>query len=289
MTMTVAELMPTPDLLTRMEAVAVELATIGGREILATLGSLMAVQYKGDDNAIALMRDPVSEVDGRVEAKIRSHLADYFPDHGIIGEEMAIQSARDSDFVWAVDPIDGTSNFINGFPLFASSVGVLYRGVPVVGALWCSTSHLLTPGVYHSGGGAGLQFEGEQVSRMLNPAVRKRLAGDPHGQSGIGPWDGRKTGSAAIECAFVAAGLLQVARFATPNIWDVAGGIALARASGASAFQDEDGNWEPFASFGDQLAQMAQWRRPLILGTSEDAARMIDLQRADAQDRGRRI
>ncbi|MEG8222829.1 inositol-1-monophosphatase [Sphingomonas sp. HH69] len=262
-----------------MEAVAVELATIGGREILATLGSLMAVQYKGNDSAIALMRDPVSEVDSRVEAMIRSHLADYFPDHGIIGEEMAIQPGRDSDFVWAVDPIDGTSNFINGFPLFASSVGVLYRGVPVVGALWCSTSHLLTPGVYHSGGGAGLRFEGEQVSRMPNPAVRKRLAGDPHGQSGIGPWDGRKTGSAAIECAFVAAGLLQVARFATPNIWDVAGGIAVARASGASVFQEEDGNWAPFASFGVQLAQMAQWRHPLILGTPEDAARMTDIQR----------
>lgn len=276
--MTSAEPRPTRDLLARMEAVAVELATIGGREILATLGSLMAVQYKGNDSAIALMRDPVSEVDSLVEAMIRSHLADYFPDHGIIGEEMAIQPGRDSDFVWAVDPIDGTSNFINGFPLFASSVGVLYRGVPVVGALWCSTSHLLTPGVYHSGG-AGLRFDGEQVSRMPNPAVRKRLAGDPHGQSGIGPWDGRKTGSAAIECAFVAAGLLQVARFATPNIWDVAGGIALARASGASVFQEEDGNWAPFASFGDQLAQMAQWRHPLILGTPEDAARMTDIQR----------
>ena len=287
--MTIAEPMPTPDLLARMEAVAVELATIGGREILATLGSLMAVQYKGDDNAIALMRDPVSEVDSRVEAIIRSHLADHFPEHGIIGEEMAVQAGLGSDFVWAVDPIDGTSNFINGFPLFASSVGVLYRGVPVVGALWCSTSHLLTPGVYHCGGTAGLRFEGEPVSRLPNPAVRKRLAGDPHGQSGVGPWDGRKTGSAAMECAFVAAGLLQVARFATPNIWDVAGGIALAHASGASVFQKEDGNWSPFASFGDQLAQMAQWRRPLILGTPEDAARMTDIQRADAQDRSRRI
>jgi myo-inositol-1(or 4)-monophosphatase len=218
---------------------------------------------------------------------IRSHLADHFPDHGIIGEEMAVQAGLDSNFVWAVDPIDGTSNFINGFPLFASSVGVLYRGVPVVGALWCSTSHLLTPGVYHSGSGAGLRFEGEQVSRMPNPAVRKRLAGDPHGRSGVGPWDGRKTGSAAIECAFVAAGLLQVARFAMPNIWDVAGGIALARASGALAFQEEDGNWASFASFGGQMAQMAQWRRPLILGMPEDAARMIDLQRVDGQDRGR--
>ena len=282
--MAAAEPVPTPDLLARMEAVAVELAAIGGREILATLGSRLAVQYKGDDDAIALLRDPVSEVDSRVEAMIRRHLADHFPDHGIIGEEMAVQPGLDSAFVWAVDPIDGTSNFINGFPLFASSVGVLYRGVPVAGALWCSTSHLLTPGIYHCGGGAGLRFEGEQVSCMPNPAVRKRLAGDPHGQSGAGPWDGRKTGSAAIECAFVAAGLLQVARFATPNIWDVAGGIALARASGSSVFQKDDREWTSFVSFGEQLAQMAQWRHPLILGTPEDAAHMIDIQHADDRD-----
>jgi myo-inositol-1(or 4)-monophosphatase len=80
------------------------------------------------------MGDPVSEVDGRVEAMMRSHLADCFPDHGIIDEEMANHPGLDTDFVWAVDPIDGTSNFINGIPLFASFVGVLYRGVPVVGA-----------------------------------------------------------------------------------------------------------------------------------------------------------
>ncbi|MDR7157011.1 myo-inositol-1(or 4)-monophosphatase [Sphingobium xenophagum] len=284
--MTPAEPVPTLGLLARMEAVAVELAAIGGREILATLGSRLAVQYKGDDDAIALLRDPVSEVDSRVEAMIRRHLTNHFPDHGIIGEEMAVQPGLDSDFVWAVDPIDGTSNFINGFPLFASSVGVLYRGIPVAGALWCSTSHLLTPGIYHCGGGTGLRFEGEQVSPMPNPAVRKRLAGDPHGQSRAGPWDGRKTGSAAIECAFVAAGLLQVARFATPNIWDVAGGIALARASGSAVFQEDDREWTPFESFGEQLAQMAQWQRPLILGTSEDAAHMIDIQHADGRDCG---
>lgn len=278
-----AEPTPAPDQLARIEAVAVELAAIGGREIMATLGSLLAVRYKGDDDAFASLRDPVSEVDSRVEAMIRSQLADHFPGHGIIGEEMAVQPGLDSDFVWAVDPIDGTSNFINGFPLFASSIGVMYRGVPVVGALWCSTSHLLTPGVYHCGGAAGLRFNGERVSRLLNPAVRKRLAGDPHGQSGVGPWDGRKTGSAAIECAFVAAGLLQVARFATPNIWDVAGGIALARASGACIFQEDDGVWAPFSSFGDQLTQLAQWRRPLILGTAEDATRMSQIQRANSQ------
>lgn len=269
---------PTPVLLARMEALAVELATIGGQEILATLGSLLTVSYKGENEAIALLRDPVSEVDRRVEAMIRSQLADHFPGHGIIGEEMAVQPGSESDFVWAVDPIDGTTNFINGFPLFASSVGVMYRGKPIIGALWCSTSHLLVPGVYHSGAEPGLRFKGKPVLRTPNPAVRKRLAGDPHGGFGAGPWDARKTGSAAIECAFVAAGLLQVARFETPNIWDVAGGIALARASDASIYWKDGPDWAAFESFGDSLAEMAGWRRPLILGSSLDATLMKDMQ-----------
>ena len=281
--MTPIDALLTPDLIIRMEAVAVKLAAIGGREILASLGTRLAVHYQGDGDALALLRDPVSEVDSRVETMIRSELAEHFPSHGIIGEEMAVQPGLESDFVWAVDPIDGTSNFINGFPLFASSVGVMYRGTPIVGALWCSTSHMLTPGVYHCGSAPGLRFDGKLVSRMPNPAVRKRLAGDPHGQPNAGPWDGRKTGSAAIECAFVAAGLLQVARFATPNIWDVAGGVALAHASGASVFAQQGGAWSPFTNFGEDLRQMAQWRHPLILGSSEDAARMTEIQTAHAQ------
>lgn len=265
---------PATELLARVEALAVELAALGGREILATLGSVLEVTYKGNDDAIALLRDPVSEVDGRVEALIRGRLAEQFPDHGIIGEEMALQPGSDNDFVWAVDPIDGTTNFINGFPLFASSVGVMFRGVPVVGALWCSASHLLIPGVYHCGARPGLRFEGKQLARTSNPAVRKRLAGEPHGLNAAGHWDGRKTGSAAIECAFVAAGLLQVARFETPNIWDVAGGIALTRSSGSSVYQAAEQGWIEFDGFGDSLAQMASWKRPLILGTPQDACLM---------------
>ena len=83
----------------------------------------------------------------------------------------------------------------------------------------------------------------------LNPrsiggsAATQRLA--PRGV----PWDIRKTGSAAIECAFVAAGLLQVARFAQPNIWDIAGGIVLARAAGREVMVREAGGWKPFTSF----------------------------------------
>jgi myo-inositol-1(or 4)-monophosphatase len=66
--------------------------------------------------------------------------------------------------VWAIDPIDGTTNFVNGFPLFAASIGMLHRGCPVVGAIWCSTSYALRAGVYHARAGGALRFEGEPLA-----------------------------------------------------------------------------------------------------------------------------
>lgn len=104
---------------------------------------------------------------------------------------------RNHDFVWAVDPIDGTTNFVNGFPLFAASIGVLHRGRPIVGALWCATSHRLRAGVYHARADGELCFEGNSVMPTANPAVRGGLAGMPDCARNVGPWEVRKTGSAA--------------------------------------------------------------------------------------------
>jgi myo-inositol-1(or 4)-monophosphatase len=261
--------------LASIEAVAIELARLGGAEIRAAMGTLLSVSYKGGDGGPQLLKDPVSEVDRRVEELIRARLAETFPEHDIIGEEMDERPGRGHDWVWAVDPIDGTANFVNGFPLFASSVGVLFRGRPVVGALWCSSGHTLNPGIYHAHRGSPLRFEGAEVARTANPAIRRSLAGTPDGVTGEGPWDARKTGSAAIECAFVAARLLQVSVFATPNIWDIAGGIALVEAAGGSIWQRIDGSWSESAVLAKGDLDPKDWRGPLIVGERSAAETMV--------------
>ncbi|MFV0624304.1 inositol monophosphatase family protein [Sphingomonas sp. ac-8] len=266
---------PDPGLLADIEQVALELATLGGAECRATLGGMLTLSYKGGDPQV--LTDPVSEVDQRVEAMIRARLDERFPDHDIIGEEVAEHTGRDSDWIWAVDPVDGTTNFVNGFPLFASSVGVLYRGRPVAGAVWCSTGHRLVPGVYHARQGGGLSFDGEPVTAAPNPAVRRRLAGVPEtGPKGSLPWESRKTGSAAIECAFTAIGLLQVARFGSPNLWDVAGGMALVEASGRCAYERRDDGWHRFDGFATDSGDLRDWRRRIILGEPQAAAAMVE-------------
>src|ERR1043165_7627205 len=98
--------------LERIESLAVELANLAGAEIKSALGGIFTVRYKTGATASSLWRDPVSEVDRKVEKIIRERIAEQFPSHGIIGEEMEAQMSRDSSFIWAVDPIDGTTNFI---------------------------------------------------------------------------------------------------------------------------------------------------------------------------------
>jgi myo-inositol-1(or 4)-monophosphatase len=258
------------ELLAEIEREAVGMATVAGAEITSALGGLMAVKYKGPEDRKELWRDPVSEVDGRIEEMIRKRLAERFPDHDVIGEEFMERPAVGSDFVWAVDPIDGTTNFVNGFPLCAATVGVLYRGRPVAGAIWCSTSHALRAGVYHAAEGGSLWFDTEKVVPRTNPAVRRRLAGVPFASEAPLGWDTRKTGSAAIECAFVAAGLLEAARFSTPNLWDIAGGAALVAAGGGGVYAETPQGWQPLDRFtvdgDDDADDLRNWKRPLIIG-----------------------
>ena len=265
---------PDAAVLVEWEQTAVEMARLAGAEIVNAVGRILTVRYKtflGDDGP-PRYRDPVSEVDQNVETLLRARLADRFPSHDILGEEMEAPPSE-AQTVWAIDPVDGTTNFINGFPLFAASIGVLHRGVPVVGAIWCSATHALRAGIYHAHQGSPLKFEGEPLAVRDNPMVRRRLAGTPylHRLSEDG-WDYRKTGSAAIECAFVAAGLLEVADFARPNVWDVAAGICLVQASGHAAVVRNGKGWEAFRGFDSPPPRV--WGRPLIRG-DEDAVRSI--------------
>jgi myo-inositol-1(or 4)-monophosphatase len=268
------------DDLPTIESVAVDLAALAGRQIMAAFGTIFTVRYKTGIDDAASLRDPVSDIDRNVESALREQLARRFPYHGIIGEELAEQPAHDSGFVWAIDPIDGTTNFVNGFPLFAASIGVLHKGSPVVGAVWCSISHALRTGVYHARAGGRLQFDGADVTPKLNAAVLRRLAGVPIvANAEETGWEMRTTGSAALECALVAGGLLEVASFNAPNLWDVAGGVALVNAGGGKVIEHGERGWAMFETFVPQSRKgetphLRFWRRKIIIGRPEAVSRM---------------
>lgn len=269
---------PPEQVLVEIEAVAVDLARMAGERIMETLTREIAVEYKDQGEDGWPPSNPVSEVDHAVEEFLRERVGERFPDHGIIGEEIDTHPDREDTFVWAVDPVDGTTNFINGFPLYAVSIGVLHHGLPVVGAIWCSTGHALRPGVYHARLGGELCFEGEAMpSGRPAIGVTRKLGAGPAGSPGrFRGWDIRVTGSAAIECAFVAAGIFQYAVFTAPSIWDVAGGVCLSQAAGLSVMTNGPRGVEDFRRFeaprevqDDREPSLRDWRQFIAMGSEE--------------------
>ena len=272
--------LPPEALVVEIEEAALALARLAGERIADTLEREIVVEYKSGGRDSEDPSNPVSEVDRAVEQLLRERLAERFPDHAIIGEEVKDAHNPNSEFVWVVDPIDGTTNFVNGFPLFASSIGVLHLGRPLAGAIWCSTGHALRAGVYHAHRGGALRFEGEPVpAERPSSGVSRRLAAAPGGAPGrMRAHDTRVTGSAALECAFVAAGIFQSAMFGAPSIWDVAAGVCLVQAAGRSALTRGRDGWEQLERFDppaavreDREPTLRDWRQPLILGSDEAA------------------
>lgn len=78
--------------------------------------------------------DPVTEADRGAEAAIRRLISARFPDHGVIGEEYG-EDRPDAEFVWVLDPVDGTRAFISGLPLWTTLIALRHDGAPVIGAV----------------------------------------------------------------------------------------------------------------------------------------------------------
>jgi len=105
-----------------------------GDELISQARKLVLFLWEEDRIQADLKVDttPVSEVDLRCEKFIRSRILERFPDHGVIGEEFGITN-QDAEFVWTIDPIDGTQNLINRIPTFATILGLMHRQRPVLG------------------------------------------------------------------------------------------------------------------------------------------------------------
>ncbi len=106
------------------------LADIASDTILPFFRTSLAAEDKSAGGAF----DPVTEADRAAESAMRRLIIDTFPHHGIIGEEFG-SIREDADYVWVLDPIDGTKSFIAGLPTWGSLIGLLHKGVPTYGML----------------------------------------------------------------------------------------------------------------------------------------------------------
>jgi len=106
------------------------LATASGETILPFFRTSLGVEDKKSKQGF----DPVTEADRGAEAVMRRMIKASFPEHGIVGEEFG-NEREGADYVWVLDPIDGTKSFISGFPIWGTLIALMHRGAPVFGMM----------------------------------------------------------------------------------------------------------------------------------------------------------
>lgn len=186
-------------------------------------------------------REVKIDADKRAEALILAALAHAAP-FPVISEEIGWVGAEGSrdGYLWAVDPLDGSVNYLRGYPHCAVSIALLDGGQPVLGAVNCFLLDEMFAGL--TGKGAWLNGEAIRVSHIAEPSAGILQTGVPSRaraetfaafQEQLRAWRKiRMIGSAATALAYVAAGRAEAYRESGSMIWDVAAGCALVRAAG---------------------------------------------------------
>ena len=133
------------------------LATVSGEAILPYFRTSLGVEDKGS----AAGFDPVTAADRGAETAMRNLIKRNFPEHGIIGEEYGVERA-DAEYVWVLDPIDGTKSFIAGMPAWGSLIALTRNGSPVYGMM-----HQPFIGERFTGDGGAAHYRGPAGKRAL--------------------------------------------------------------------------------------------------------------------------
>jgi myo-inositol-1(or 4)-monophosphatase len=238
---------PSRDPLEKARKIAAEIARDAGKILMQGLGTRPAVGFKSEDINL------VTEYDKRSEAMIVERLARAFPSDRIVAEEGTTAAGdRSALRVWYVDPLDGTTNFAHGLPIFSVSLGLCVNRRPVLGiveapALGWSFSGTIT------GGGSTLNGKPIAPSRIDKLVRGLVVTGFPYSrnpvQSNLPEWEAftaaaqgtRRLGSAALDLCFVAAGWLDGYWERALHPWDLVAGAAIVLGAGGRA-TDLDGS-----------------------------------------------
>ncbi len=256
--------------------------------------------------------EAVTIADREVQRLIAGELAAAFPDDGLIGEEnddgsaITFLSPRRGARVWVVDPIDGTNNFVAGYPGFAVCIGLLDHGLPVLGVVY----DVVRDETYAAARGAGAWFadqrgwearralrvrqEPVEPSSLLMLTSNLRLPdgqadGQSHGQADWAidwitdsPWKIRMIGSAALECVQVALGTALAAVTLNGKLWDVVAPAAVVLEAGGRVVTPTGSDRFPM-----ELTGYSGGKLPFFAGGERALASLLaDVRRHQEQDHG---
>lgn len=218
-------------------ATAEKAAREGGAVLVEMLGRVK-VREKGP-------ADLVTEADYASQEAVRNILLGAFPDHGFIGEEDDL-GAEDmngnAEYRWIVDPLDGTTNFVHGVPHFCVSIALEQKGRLLVGAVY----NPMTEECYLAGVGEGAHLNGQKLTTSRVEELSQSLAAlglpsvvssrDPDLRlfnEALGACQAiRRTGSAALNLCYLAAGRFDVAWSYCTKVWDIAAGALIVQEAG---------------------------------------------------------
>jgi myo-inositol-1(or 4)-monophosphatase len=216
--------------------VAVDAARAAGRLLVDEISGARRIAYKGSPTNL------VTEMDQRAEALILERLRGAFPDDAILAEEQGAAAGR-SDRRWIVDPLDGTTNYAHGLPIFAVSIALQAAGRLVLGVVYDPTRDEMF--VAEHGGGATLNDTPIHVSSTPTVGESLLVTGFPYNiretpDTNLAEYAAfsvraravRRLGSAVIDLAYVACGRFDGFWELRLGAWDVASGAVLVEEAG---------------------------------------------------------
>jgi len=217
-------------------AVAADAARLGG-QVLSDWRGRFSVREKSRANL-------VTEADEASQQAIHDRIRADFPEHGFLGEEGLDENPHDSAYEWIIDPLDGTSNYVHGFPYYAVSIALRHGTQLLAGVIFDPNRDELFSATTGNGAylnGKKIQTSGEtelpQAMGMAslpiaampdNPAIQRFLTALQHLQTV------QRSGSAALNLASVASGRIDVFWSTSLKPWDVAAGVLLVQEAGGT-------------------------------------------------------
>jgi myo-inositol-1(or 4)-monophosphatase len=186
--------------------------------------------------------DLVTQADEAAQEAIRSVVLGRFPSHGFIGEELAARHAVDSEYCWHVDPLDGTTNYVHQVPHYCTSIGVTKNGKLEAACVFDPVSREC----YTASRGMGAFLNGKRLRTSSTDQLAEALVAasfsakvdaksveiDQFEAALLNCRSVRRTGSAALNLCYVAAGRFDGFWALTTKSWDVAAGVLLVEEAG---------------------------------------------------------
>ncbi len=218
--------------------IAIEAAKEAGKFLKHNLGKVGEINLKSGQE-----RNLVTEIDKKSEEMIVGIIRKHFPNHDILAEESGSEHGKKSDFRWIIDPLDGTTNFTHGLPIFCVSIGLEHKGEIVAGVIYDPNLNEL----FSAEKGRGAFLNGKRLRVSQTPFLKNSLmvTGFPYDVTEnpdnciqhfvnflMTAQAVRRMGSAAIDLAYVAAGRYDGFWEVNLNAWDMAAGVLLIREAG---------------------------------------------------------